>query len=266
MRKILIQGAYIIALFFSAILILNQVDWITLLGIEKASVTTEEKLGDLLWEFLDKTEKEVNNTKITIAIDSILLKICQSNGIDNKLVKLHIVKKDEINAFALPGNHLVIYSGLILNTENEAELSGIICHELAHMQMNHVMKKLVKEVGLSVLISMTTRNSGSEILVEAAKLLSSTAYDRTLEEEADIRAVDYLIKSQINPEGLAIFLYRLANEESDIEKQLSWISTHPATKERAENIIEYSKNKAQDFQPILTQETWENIKASLQEY
>ena len=68
----------------------------------------------------------------------------------------------EVNAFALPNGHLVIYSGLILNSDNQEQFSGVICHEIAHIRLKHVIKKLIKELGFSVIISMTTGSYGSE--------------------------------------------------------------------------------------------------------
>ena len=100
---------------------------------------------------------------------------------DREIIKVHVLNKDEINAFALPNGHLIIYSGLINNSGNQEELTGVICHEIAHIELNHVMKKLIKEIGLSVLISMTTGKGGSEIIKETAKMLSSSAFDRKLE-------------------------------------------------------------------------------------
>jgi predicted Zn-dependent protease len=154
---------------------------------------------------------------------------------------------------------------LISAAGNEEELSGVICHELAHIELKHVMKKLIKEVGLSVLISMTTGNSGTEKVKETAKMLSSTAFDRSLEKEADLKAVEYLIKTNIDPEPFANFLYKLSDRESDVMKYLSWVSTHPDSKERAEYIIESFKGKETKTEHVLSQETWERVKDKLKE-
>ena len=127
------------------------------------------------------------------------------------------------------------------------------------------MKKLVKEVGLSVLISMTTGNRGSEVIKETVKTLSSSAFDRNLEKEADIEAVDYLMKAKINPEPFANFLYKLSDKENEATKYLTWISTHPDSKERAEYIIEYSGDKKIAYEAILKSETWDKLKEKLME-
>lgn len=127
------------------------------------------------------------------------------------------------------------------------------------------MKKLIKEIGLSVLISMTTGKGGSEIIKETAKMLSSSAFDRNLEKEADIKAVDYLVKAKINPEPFANFLYKLSDKENETTKYLTWISSHPDSKERAEYIIEYSKDKKTKYEAVMTMETWDKLKEKLRE-
>lgn len=263
MKKIFTQGIIVLVLFFSTWFVLTQIDWMTVFKVHKVADKTEERLGELFWDIFKKSEKENINPFVASSIDSIVTKICSENGIDKQFIKVHIFDKDEINAFALPNGHLLIYSGLVLATDNQEELSGVICHEIAHIQLNHVMKKLIKEVGLSVLISMTTGQGGTEIIKETAKLLSSSAFDRSLEKEADIKAIEYLVNAKINPEPFANFLYKLSQNEHEAMKYLSWTSTHPDSKERAEYIIEYSKNKKTKYEPILSMDTWGKLKEKL---
>jgi len=265
MKKTIIQGAISILLFFGTWFLLTKIDWMKVFKVQKITDKTEEKLGDLFWEMFQQSEKENKNPLVVNAIDSIVTQICTANNIDRAFIKVHLLNKADINAFALPNGHLIVYSGLIINSDNQEELSGVICHEIAHINLNHVMKKLVKEIGLSVLISMTTVNGGSEIIRETAKMLSSSAFDRSLEKEADIKAVDYLVKAKINPAPFADFLFKLSNKENETSKYLTWISTHPDSKERAEYIIAYSKDKETKFTGVLTAATWEKLKGTLAE-
>ncbi len=260
MKKIFFQGFSIVVLFFATWFALRQVDWMAFFKVNQAKESLEEKLGDLFSEIFGKNE--LHSSNVTAPVDSILTRICTENSIDRDKIKLHIVENDEVNAFALPDKHLVVFSGLILAAQNEAELAGVIGHELAHIQLDHVMKKLVKELGLSVLISMTA-GGGGEVIRETAKMLSSSAFDRELEREADIKSVDYMTKADIRPEPFADFLFRLSSEESNISKTLTWISTHPESKERAEYIIAYSKTKKYTDKRVLSAETWEGLKERL---
>jgi predicted Zn-dependent protease len=244
MKKIFIELVLTVGIIAIVWLGLSQVDWMKLFHIEQATRNTEEKIGDLFWQMLKNTESEITSDSIVATVDSVLYRICKANSVERDKVKLHIFRKDEVNAFALPNNHLLIYSGLITSCQNSDELAGVISHELAHMEKNHVMNKLVKEVGLSVLISISAGNGNAEIVKEALKKLSSSAYDRKLETEADLTAVEYLEKANINPESFANFLYRLSDETRNLPSPIYWISTHPESKERAEKIIEQIKGKS----------------------
>ena len=250
MKKVFFQFILITATFFGSWLLLSQVDWMTLLRIKKMNHSTEQKLGSVFWDIFSATEKEVTEGKDIRALDTLVTEICKSNGFDRQTIKLHLLEKDDINAFTLPDDYLVVFSGLLKACHNEAELSGVLCHEIAHMQKDHVMKKLVKEVGLSVLISITS-GGGGDVARQVAKTLSSTAYDRDMEREADQTAVDYLIKTGIDPEPFANFLYRLSEKEKGLPEQVYWISTHPESKERAEALIKYMKNKPVKKRTIL---------------
>lgn len=265
MKKTIVQGIVTILVFLGTWCALTQIDWVTLFKIEQATKNTEQKLGELFLDVFKASDKEIKNSLVINPVDSIVAHICSANKIDREKIKVYVLDKDEVNAFALPDGHIVIYSGLILNSNNPEALAGVICHEIAHIELNHVMKKLAKEVGFSVLISMTTGTSGTEIIKETAKMLSSSAVDRSLEREADLKAVEYLVKANVNPEPFANFLYELSYPEFTAAKYLAWISTHPDSKERANYIVELSRDKARSYEPLLAGATWDKLKMTLSE-
>lgn len=262
MEKTFIQGVIIVLSFFGIWFGLQQVDWMNVFRVEHYSDETEEKLGEIFWEMIESTEEIVKDKYLVSTVDSLVNKICIENDIDRESLKVHILLNDEINAFALPDGHLVINTGLIASAENHEELCGVIGHEIAHIELNHIMQKLVKEIGLSALLSIAT-GGRSEIIGEAAHVLSSSAFDRKLEEEADIKAVDYLTTARIDPEPLANFMFKLAEQEPEFMEYFSWVSTHPDSKDRALYIIEYSKSKKVKYEPVIKTATWEKAKAGL---
>jgi beta-barrel assembly-enhancing protease len=260
MEKTLAQGLVIVVVFFVAYVGLQQIDWMSLFNVEENTKKTEEKLGELFWEAYKEAEIDDADKFIYKTIDSLLTEICKANNIDRTKIKLHILQKDEVNAFALPGSHLVIYSGLISDCDNQEELTGVIGHELAHIQLDHVMNKLVKEIGLGTLVGMTTGNGSPEIIVSTARMLSSTAFDRKYEKEADLKSVDYMIKARLNPEPFSDFLYRMSSMGDEVSQYLTWISTHPESKERATYIVEYLTGKEIDDDKIIDDSTWVSLK------
>ena len=180
--------------------------------------------------------------------------ICKENKIVRDSLKVHIIDKDEVNAFAMPDNHLVVYTGLIKACKNEQALLGVLGHEIAHIEGNHVMKKLSKEIGLSVLLSITT-GANSTVISQIVKTLSSSAYDRSLETEADMQSVKYLLNANIDPRPFADFLYELSLD-NELHKYTYWVSTHPESEARAKTILNYLKTKKIKSNPILTKEAW----------
>jgi beta-barrel assembly-enhancing protease len=116
MHRIIIQAVAIVAIFFGLYWGLSQVDWMTVFEVKKMTDTTEEKLGDLFWELYSKENTEINGRNAKAPLDSLLEKICKANDIDRKSIQLHIVKNDQINAFALPNGHLVVNSALIIDS------------------------------------------------------------------------------------------------------------------------------------------------------
>lgn len=265
MKKVILQGFSIALLFFATWFILAQVDWVDLLNIRKVSAKTEERLGTVFYNWFRKSDRERSDPALSKAVDSIINQICTSNNIERGAIKVHVLENPQVNAFALPDGHLVIYTGLINSVENEAELVGVVCHEIAHIQLNHVTNKLTKEIGLSVLLSMTTGNSNSTVITKAAKVLSSSAFDRELEKAADLEGVRYMIKANVNPEPFANFLSKLGNDKGEVPEYLTWVSTHPQSKERAEYVEKYGKNKVQQGRQILSAQTWNSARQSLKQ-
>lgn len=261
-RRISLHFLLFIVVFIGCWTILGQVDWMQQFNLNKLSAESEEKLGDLYIKYFINTQAEITDPAVFVPVDSLLQTICAANEIAPENIKLHILANSEVNAFALPDGHMVVYSGLIAASQNEAELSGIIAHELAHINEKHVMQKLRRELGLAVLLSMTTGN-GSETVRNTARLFTSSAYDRDLEREADRKAIDYVIRARLSPASLADFLERLAEKEHTAMRHLEWINTHPDTRKRVQFIRTYSKEKSGSAHTILDEATWRKLQQRL---
>lgn len=263
MKKVILQGLALVLLFFGTWFLLSQVNWLEILHVRKVSAQTEERLGKMFYNVFRKADREIRVPVVTKAVDSMITELCTSNKIERSSLKVHVLENDQVNAFALPDGHLVIYTGLINNVSSEAELVGVVAHEIAHIQLNHVMNKLTKEIGLSLLLAMTTGNSSSDVIGKAAKVLSSSAFDRELEKAADLEGVRYMIKANVNPEPFAEFLLKLGNDKGDVPEYLTWVSTHPQSKERAAYVRKFGRMKVPNGRQILSATTWTALQRSL---
>ncbi len=263
--KALFKGLGLVIAFFGIWFLLSQIDFITFFKIDKAKSATEKGVGDMIWDQIKTTEDIIVNDSITKTLDKLLKPLCKENKIERDSLKVHIIKKDEVNAFALPDGHLVVYSGLIEASKNEQALIGVLGHEIAHIENDHVMKKLSKEIGFSVLMSITTGNNNSKVIREIMKKVSSTAYDRSLEKEADIASVEYMLKAKIDPAPFADFLYEMSFDNK-LSSALSWVNSHPESEERAKYILEYIKGKKLQKNQVLTQNEWLAFKKAVKNY
>lgn len=255
---IVIIGGFV-ALFFW----LRSIDWVGLFDIEKHTKDTEEKLGDLFWEHLGDEGDQITDSITVGAMDSLITRICVANEIPRDRIKVHVFRSDMVNAFAMPGGHLVVNSALMMKCKNPEQLCGVLAHELAHIELRHVMQKLVREIGTAVLLNITTGGSEAGQIGEVVGVLSSKAFDRDMEREADMKAVEYLTVAEIDPHPFADFLYLSGNGE--MEETLEWLSTHPASKERMEYVLEEIAKRQFELKPVIAESTWESVKKQIKE-
>ena len=257
-KKTFFQGLIIVTSFLLIWLGFSQLDFMKFFKVEERTEKVEHKLGDMIWNEIQDSEDVITNDTIVKSLDKLLKPLCDANDIKQDSLKIHIVKKDEINAFALPNNHLVVYTGLIEDCKKQEALQGVLGHEIAHIEKNHVMKKLSKEIGYSVLLTATGGSKGGELAREILKTLSSSAYDRKLEKEADITSVDYMLKANINPKPMADFMFQMAQENKS-NKSMEWISDHPDSEERAKYILEYIKGKKLKSKASISEKDWKTF-------
>ncbi len=261
-KKIITQFSLMVISFFGVWFIISQIHFVNEQDIRAFAKENERKLGELLLETITTTNEKIKNEKINAVLDSIKARICRSKTIDCKKITIHLVRNSEINAFALPDNHMVIYTGLIEYAGNAEEVAGIMAHEIGHMEKKHVMKKLVKEIGLEMLFAMVGGDAGFEIARQTASVLSSSAFDRKHEKEADEFAVESLVKGNIDPQHLSNFFFRLSQKNAENEG-LEWLSTHPDSKSRAAEIIRKKKDYHYQTDFIITTD-WDEVKNMLQ--
>lgn len=256
----------IIALVFSGTwFLLSKIDFVNYFQVEQLTKSNERKLGEWILEAAKQGRPEIASDSVQTFVDGIQHRLCAANGISDSTIKLHILMRDDINAFALPNRHLIVYTGLISYCNSPEELAGVLAHEIAHMEHGHVMKKLMKEVGLAMLMTIAGGNAGGEIGREMVRLLSSSAFDREQEREADNSAVHMMAKADIDPEPLANLFFRLSREKNSLPKHFELLSTHPDSQDRASEILKLRKQETYHSRPIADSTVWINMKRIVHE-
>lgn len=239
---------------------ISRIDFVKIYALEDTKKVNEAKLGNLMYEQFTSYRKEIDGDSVKLILNKIKTRLAKPNKLNADSIKIHLVEADEVNAFALPGDHIVIHSALINFCDTPEQLTGVLAHEIAHLKKSHVMKKLTKEVGLSVLISVAG-GKGSGILKKITEKISSSAYDRQLESEADETAVSYMTKSKIDPEQFADLLIKFSSDLENKSFNTEWISSHPESKDRAAHVLELNKTKV-IASPILSDHEWEILQSA----
>jgi len=202
----------------------------------------EVSLGNTLFEQMIRNEREVTDPDLTARLRKITDPLV--NGINDSRYpfQFHIIEDPTVNAFAIPGGHVVIHSGLLLAADTPEEVAGVLAHEIAHITRRHGFRSLISSLGLYQVLQMFVGDATSllAVLANNGAFLLDLKFSRDFEREADAVGWEYLLRANIDPGGMVEFFKTLEAEEKKTlgglpggtEKTLSLVSTHPATLER----------------------------------
>ncbi|MEC4985628.1 MAG: M48 family metalloprotease [Oscillatoria sp. PMC 1068.18] len=141
----------------------------------------------------------------------------------------YVIKDDNtINAFVFPGGKIFIYTGAIKAIKTQAELAGLIGHEIAHAAFSHTYQTMVEEIVFQVIKDLLPQNT--PISLDQILELGSKANSRAQEQQADILGTRVLNPAGYAADGLRNFMAILAQREGN--RATSWSDTHPAGAER----------------------------------
>jgi predicted Zn-dependent protease len=242
----IVKGALIATTIFFAlaaliyfILLPNLASYIA----EKIPVSTEIALGEKFYEsFIGNSEIEAEKTKLL-------------NGFAKKIdfatkypLKFTVVKDKQVNAFALPGGNVVVFSGILEKIKSSEELAALLSHEVTHVKERHSLKGLARSLAGSLLISLIIGDTGSlgNLLVNQADDIYQLGFSRDMEKEADLEGLQLMQHNQIDQQGMVGLMERLHEEEEKqgSNKTLAYLNSHPMTEERITYIKENSKDKS----------------------
>lgn len=204
----------------------------------------ERKLGDTAFAQVSLGSKFITDPAVKKQLDQLAAPLLAVVPQDRYQFKLHLIEDASLNAFALPGGNVALHTGLLLAAESPEEVLGVLGHELSHVTAQHGLRGIVEGLGLYAVISTFFGDvSGlAAILVNNAPFLLTQKFSRDHEREADEQGFRYLEAAKLNPRGLLTFFAKMRREEEKLKEKLpagaaldalSFLSTHPATAERA---------------------------------
>jgi predicted Zn-dependent protease len=167
-------------------------------------------------------------------------------GIRSGEIHFHVILDGTLNAMALPGQHVVLNSGLILAVRDRDELASVIAHELAHLAAGHhiQLEGTLKDVTLRTMAAMAAGiaagvASGNGQIAQAAIIGGSAASQSTMldvmrdkEAQADRLAIHYLLRAGFDPRGMVRFMERINREQRISNLPPPYLMSHPLSSQR----------------------------------
>ena len=203
------------------------------------SLETEIKMGKQYAMQVENSVKLVQDPVVTEYVNRIGQNLVRNSDAQVPFT-IKVIDSDEVNAFALPGGFFYVNSGLILAADEEAELAGVMAHEIAHVAARHGTRQMTRaqwaNIGTIPLIFL-----GGGIgygIYEAAGLglpLTFMKFQRTFEAEADYLGLQYMYKTGYDPQAFISFFEKIQAKEKKKPGTLAKaFASHPQTPDRIE--------------------------------
>jgi len=239
--------------------------------IAKMSGSTEKevKLGRELAAEVDRQAKFVDDPVITEYVNRVGQNIVLHS--DSKIpFTIKVIDSDEVNAFALPGGFFYVNKGLILVADNEAEVAGVMAHEIAHVAARHALENQTKASLIDYLAMGTSIFLGGI----PGMIFQNTAglgmlgifmkFSRSAEEEADKLGVQYMFAAGYDPSAMATMFEKL---ESKNKKKPGLISrafaSHPAPPDRRASALALAARFPEHDEYVISTSEFQKVKARL---
>lgn len=211
------------------------------------SPATEAQLGKAVYEALSLSALE--DREATAALNDFFAEMKIETEYN---VRLTVVNSEIVNAFALPGGNIVVYTGLLDQLQTYPELAALLSHEFTHVNNKHSTKSIFRQLGSRIFLGLLFGNFGSvmPVLIDQAEKFKSLKYSRSLEKEADIQGLDILMERKIDAKGFPALFKRLKNAAGNPAVP-EFLGSHPDIDTRIEYIKAAAVNALTEEHPGL---------------
>jgi len=205
------------------------------------SLEQEQQMGKKYAQLIDHNTKLLKDQLVTEYVNRLAQTLVRNS--DARIpFTVKVIESDDINAFALPGGYLYVNTGLILAAEDEAELAGVMSHEIAHVAARHATRQMTRATmfdlaSLPLIFVGGGLGAAIQSTMGFVKPLGLTKFTRGFETEADYLGVQYLYKAGYDPQALVSFFERVSAMEKHrpgvVERAFL---THPPTSDRVRKL------------------------------
>jgi beta-barrel assembly-enhancing protease len=238
-------------------------------GVNFYSIEKEIALGKGLAQEVERQAKIVDDPVIAEYVNRVGQNLVRNS--DAKVpFTIKVIDTEEVNAFALPGGFFFVNSGLILKADSEAELAGVMAHEIAHVAARHGTRQATRgEIAQLATIPLIFMGGwtgyGIRQAASVAIPVGFLSFSRGFESEADLLGLEYMYKSGYDPGAFVDFFEKIQSLEKKKPGTMAKVfSTHPMTEDRIttaqKNIQEYLKERPEY---VVTTSEFNDVKTRL---
>ncbi|MDF0652409.1 MAG: M48 family metallopeptidase [Nitrospira sp.] len=205
------------------------------LAVDRIPIEWERKLGESAYHDFLARQEVMKEGPAVAAVTEMTHRLTDQIPENPYTFAITVVKSDVINAFALPGGYVVVFTGLMKKAESPEEVAGVLAHELNHVLQRHGLERIVKQLGFVAIVSIVLGNQQGlgGVMKQLGVELMTLKFGRAQETEADLTGLELLYRAKIDPSGMITFFQRLAEKD---EGRVEWLSTHPMSAARAERL------------------------------
>lgn len=223
------------------------------------SMSTEKEIAlgtEAKPELVQEYGGEVQSPQVKAYVDRVGRSLAQYTEADGPGLpwEFIVLDSDVINAFALPGGKVFISRGLLERFDNEAQVAGVLGHEIGHVTAQHTDERITQATGINIVAQGVGIASNSELIAQVVGIGGQgylLKFNRDQESEADILGVRYMVKAGYDPRGMLEVL-EVLREASAGGQQPEFLATHPHPETRLKTVTrllngeyQYTQNNPQ---------------------
>ena len=202
------------------------------LAVDRIPIEWEQKLGESAYRDFLIQQTVLKEGPAVEAVNEITRRLTEKIPEHPYKFDVSVVKSEVVNAFALPGGYVIVFTGLLQKAESGEEVAGVLSHELNHVLQRHGLERLLKQLGLVAIVTIILGDQQGLIglMQQVGVELLTLKFGRAQETEADVQGLRLLHRAKIDPSGMITFFQRLSEKE---DGRVEWLSTHPMSAGRA---------------------------------